>query len=490
MTIQYKKEWDDLLKDSPAKKLYEDFHEGDNSKTSNIGCDDKSNIEKLKCMVLANLRKMNKRENMNCSNCKDCCLHFTYWIYDEIRKLMRHKENSINVSSFINEISTEGNDINNKANICPCSNYYYGNLYEFNIEKDMHDYFKNYDYLRTKCLDKKTNKNYNEYINYIKKIYQENYSSCCSLYGYEVENCEYFNCDDQYNPSKLLDIINDKFQKGKNKLEKSPKGVYQADSNKFQDGDPAFQFLICSGKLSVGQKTHCVVARKAPQDSIRGIEHTANGSVESLGSPQSKHLSSQGDVTAQGKVNERASGTRNIKVNHHDTTEYGIKISPFLLASENVREITSARNESVCVNSLLNKGKGVSCIEPDVRTTGTLGLRIERFLPISTIKIARGTKIPSYLNIQESPSSILTSTFFRVGISACLVVGILMLFLIYYKFTPFRSRIRSRKSTRKRIRYDDYDDYPTVIFGKISAPRRRHTKNIRILERYYMHEYS
>ncbi|KAI4835987.1 PIR protein [Plasmodium brasilianum] len=491
MTIQYKKEWDNLLKDSPAYKLYEDFREGDASKTSSIECGDKSNIDKLNSMILANLRNVNDGKYMKCSNCKDCCLNFTYWMYDEIRKLVLCKNNKINVSDFIGKLSIEGSSFNNRANKCPCSYYYLGDLNEMNKEKDLHDYFENFDELERKCFNKSNKIMCDEYTKYISKIYEENYFDCCYLYEYGIEDCKhYFKCDDQYKPNKLLDIINDKFQKGKKKLEKSPKGVYQADSNKFQEGDPAFQFLTCSGKLSVGKRTHCVVSRKAPQDIIRGIEHTANGSVESSGSPESKHLLSQGDVTAQGKVTERARGTRNIKVSNHETTEHGINISPSLVASENVGEITSTRNKSVCVNSLSNKEKVESCVEPDVRTTRTLGLRIEGVLPISRIKIARGTKIPSYLNIQESPSSILTSTFFRVGISACLVVGILMLFLIYYKFTPFRSRIRSRKSTRKRIRYDDYDDYPTVIFGKISAPRRRHTKNIRILERYYMHEYS
>ncbi|SBT00083.1 PIR Superfamily Protein [Plasmodium malariae] len=476
MTLQYKKEWDDLLKDLPANKLYEDFREGDTSKTSRIECDDKSNTEKLKPIILANLRKVNDGKNMKCSNCKDCCLNFTYWMYDEIRKLIRCKNNKINVSDFIGKLSIEGNDINNKANKCPCSNYYLGDLNEMNKEKDLHDYFKNFDELEGKCSNNPNKKLCDEYTKYISNIYKENYFGCCFFYEYGLEDCEYFKCDDYYNPSNILDIINGKVKNLKKKPEKSQTRGNQADPNQSQERDPNVHLLTCSKDLGVGRQAHCILSIKASERINRDSENTVNGPLGTSGSAQMQHESSV-------EVTPRAQATRNTRAITHETTEYGIKILPSLLMSRNVGEITSARNESGCVSSLSNKEKGVSCIEPDVRTTGTLGLRIERLLPISTIKIARWTKIPSYLNIQESTSSILTSTFFRVGISACLVVGILMLFLIYYKFTPFRSRIRSRKSTRKRIRYDDYDDYPTVIFGKISAPRRRHTKNIRILER-------
>ncbi|SBT56338.1 PIR Superfamily Protein [Plasmodium ovale wallikeri] len=109
------------------------------------------------------------------------------------------------------------------------ANYEYGTNYSKLIEmKILHDYFEHYEYI-TNCdatSSKHNCETYCEYITGINKLYGGYISDCCEYFtnGGYVERCsDYFKCEEKYNPNKIYVKIkcNDK-ESGKdfNKVDK------------------------------------------------------------------------------------------------------------------------------------------------------------------------------------------------------------------------------------------------------------------------------
>ncbi|GAB69748.1 CYIR protein [Plasmodium cynomolgi strain B] len=82
--------------------------------------------------------------------------------------------------------------------------------------KHLHDYFKSYgEIIKCKLSAGECNK-YNNYVSYIKNLYDKHYRDCCFLY-----NCidEYFECDSKYNPTTVLSVSRDNVDTSRDRKE-------------------------------------------------------------------------------------------------------------------------------------------------------------------------------------------------------------------------------------------------------------------------------
>ncbi|KMZ94879.1 variable surface protein Vir22/24 [Plasmodium vivax Mauritania I] len=199
-------------------------------------------------------------------NLNDRCLYLIYWTYEEIKNIYKGNKKRIYEIPFFHEIfkvahdinyQLTGNDILDKSedihnkfkekfkstrdklkskhankpyesyidelnneskerfynnyeftNYKPCFYYFDCNLDECGEMRDLFDYFKNYDSIKSK--DSTTGNDdqiYCEYISHINTLYGKYIEQCCSCYHNSNECTDecphYFKCDQKYNPDKL-----------------------------------------------------------------------------------------------------------------------------------------------------------------------------------------------------------------------------------------------------------------------------------------------
>ncbi|CAG9478293.1 unnamed protein product [Plasmodium vivax] len=204
-----------VLGNTISYKIYEKFDKADSSTKYNKYCSDLKLIQKLgnedtnksDCKKIARnldtLHELAKEVNY-----QDRCLHYRYWIYNKIFKLVNPGNNKVEeaIKYFLELHKHVSKKLKNYS--CPFD-FYRINLHElkeFNEEKYLYEYFKYYHIIEDKITSDDTGKEkYKKYLTYIKEIYEKHKDGyCCDDYGL-IDNCyHYFICDRDYNPNKLL----------------------------------------------------------------------------------------------------------------------------------------------------------------------------------------------------------------------------------------------------------------------------------------------
>ncbi|SBS82163.1 PIR Superfamily Protein [Plasmodium ovale curtisi] len=188
-------DYDDILNDSPAYKIYKKLNEGNNYCGYSGYCikinaleNSYPGISKLCTGVVENLTKLPEIEDAGDRNQR--CLYYMYWIYDKINNMPISKSKNIGEYPVIHEL--------------------FDGLSEM---KYLHDYFNIYDHVKDKFSSISDKKKCCEYITHINTIYEKYISSCCHCYGSKDiichEDCpNYFKCDEEKNPFKLYSNLN------------------------------------------------------------------------------------------------------------------------------------------------------------------------------------------------------------------------------------------------------------------------------------------
>ncbi|GAW79590.1 variable surface protein [Plasmodium gonderi] len=192
----------------PELPSYIKYHELDNVLVGNEDesfCNDlATDNEEVKthCKRIAtNLRALSKSVG---SERTDNCYYFQNWFFEHLWKKI-NTQGEIYNQNVVKKLYAVVEMINRtdfRQIPCTCIQTY--NLKEAMEEKDLHDYFKNYNYIITNMSDKNKCENYINYINYIENLYNEDQDYCCGL-GYLYQDCiHYFKCEEHYRPSNLL----------------------------------------------------------------------------------------------------------------------------------------------------------------------------------------------------------------------------------------------------------------------------------------------
>ncbi|KMZ82832.1 hypothetical protein PVIIG_03647 [Plasmodium vivax India VII] len=164
--------------------------------------DIKYNWAKELCGKLATyLVKLHSIDGLEGNN-NDRCAYLNYWIFDQIMNITGSDDKNVIDGFVLNELNKVVYQLNNT-----CFYYFDGNFHEWDEEKYLHDFFKNFNEILDKTQTFNNNsQTYCDYIHHINNIYEKYLDRCC-IYFYEDEplnKCEkYFNCDQAYNPYNI-----------------------------------------------------------------------------------------------------------------------------------------------------------------------------------------------------------------------------------------------------------------------------------------------
>ncbi|SBT83273.1 PIR protein [Plasmodium ovale] len=212
-----------ILKGTPSYNLYDEFDTEVTADTNKGYCTElfkeesnyKSEAIKI-CKQIINNFNMLYKNNIK-TKADNRCLHYKYWVYHKIWKLITDKSEYKNAEQIIKKfvtVQTEKNTPNNEEErIC---HYYFifNDLIELNAkkeEKDLHDYFKYYYIIEEKISGNTREKEkYKDYLNYIYKLYIRHKIgwNCCHMSGIDPLCTHYFKCEEEYNPNDLIDMLN------------------------------------------------------------------------------------------------------------------------------------------------------------------------------------------------------------------------------------------------------------------------------------------
>ncbi|SBS89761.1 PIR Superfamily Protein, partial [Plasmodium ovale curtisi] len=222
--IESPSEMDDILKETPSYKLYKEFEKKVEADTEKKYCTEifkevnkyqNEGIDICK-KIINNFNKLYKNEIK--TSVDNPCLHYKYWVYHEIWKLIISQSEQGNAKEIINKFLDiqKGKNVYSSDAKKVCHYYFiFNDFIELNSkkeEKDLHDYFKYYhtiyENISAHISDKEKYKKYIQYIYELYKRHKIDWKCCDASYGVDPLCRHYFKCEEEYNPSDLLEILN------------------------------------------------------------------------------------------------------------------------------------------------------------------------------------------------------------------------------------------------------------------------------------------
>ncbi|SCO71493.1 VIR protein [Plasmodium vivax] len=202
---KYEKLDNQAVEESTCSKYCEDF----------IFMDDKHEDFNLLCAKMAtNLKKL-KSVLEDVPSPDDRCTYLIFWAYEKIMNILNknpsNRSNYYAINLLNQVLYTVNKDLSSSEK---CSYNFDGALSDWEKEKYLHDYFKNFE-----KLDKNIGKNssdcktYLEYLKLISELYMKDLKSCCSRYTNSDQPylgvCpKYFKCEKKYFPHSLISRLN------------------------------------------------------------------------------------------------------------------------------------------------------------------------------------------------------------------------------------------------------------------------------------------
>ncbi|CAG9474670.1 unnamed protein product [Plasmodium vivax] len=209
-----------ILENTPAHNIYKKFYEENIEESLCVKyCGalisenyDNNKDARICSQIVTNLKKLPTMTNVG-HNQDDRCSNLTYWTYDIImNEFNNNTKNTIesNISRQLTDIIFRVNkELKKDEN---CIFYIKGNFSEWREEKDLHDYFENYNTLIQNISDRTKTETYCQYIDYISNLYKKYMNLCCTCYSRPEYFCKdhcpkFFKCNREYFPIYLLDKL-------------------------------------------------------------------------------------------------------------------------------------------------------------------------------------------------------------------------------------------------------------------------------------------
>ncbi|SBT58766.1 PIR Superfamily Protein [Plasmodium ovale wallikeri] len=276
----YWSDYDNILGNTPSYKLYKEFDSAEIS-TNDNECSEKyfkdsttykSDAITVCKKIIKNFEKL--YDDKITTKAVNRCLHYKNWAYSEIWKVITSKSAYANAEKIISKfwsIQKEKN-IGKQQNKNICHYYFiFKDFIELNAkkeEKDLHDYFLNHSIIEEKIPPVENDKvKYKKYLEYIKKLYERHKKdwNCCTKSGVDPLCVHYFKCEEEYNPSDLLDILNGMDKKTIKEKYKNIPVVQIGEKKKNEDPDGEnvmrIQFGRCSRIYDPNDKTKVISLR-------------------------------------------------------------------------------------------------------------------------------------------------------------------------------------------------------------------------------------
>ncbi|CAI7717817.1 PIR protein [Plasmodium vivax] len=403
----------------------------------------KSDEHKLCEKFERNLREISKMEDKGIR--KDKCLHFIYWIYEEARKIINKRNPNFTKADFISKFRDVQTKIYKENGIkYYCKIYFDDTLDKWNEQKVLHDYFRNYDKIKfNESSDSGKCKKYNQYIDFIRKMYDKHAKQekeCCKDYHIHYwDYCDYFKCHDIYNPNKIIlkrDCDNKKARDDP-EVERFAKSIKQVDSKIFPLENSMIVKPARCVKTYNATNEHEGYSCLLPEYTEQSEENTSHRD-----SPKKVNLGkyiSVIDMSSYKKVSEiKIQNNKNQRNSDRPTSEM---MTLFTEVPREVRKAYRKKKYLECPYETNGNGKNVLCKIRD----NPIHEEPERIPLITTVK---GSIYDSDLGME---ADVLENNYTRIAVVFILALGALLIFFIYYKFTPFGSWIRNRRRGKKNV---------------------------------------
>ncbi|SBT73350.1 PIR protein [Plasmodium ovale] len=480
------------------------------------------------------------------------CLHFKYWIYDELMKMDKNKLEYAHKLPFITVLSSVMNSINRTSTNIVCYVNFSDKLKDLEEEKLMHDYFRNYNIIKSRKHRNKDNcEKYKEYLTRIIPIYQKFKNDCCEDYYYfgDYECRNYFKCNEIYDPNKLtlkLNCDTEKYPEDTELGSYTERGDQEVDSEIPQSGnhmtikyincselkvnnelfgyrcdDPAYRqhgekgFITGNTVETEDRSSFVMKASEAIKNIQNGIctpinDNSGSLSILNCDFTKSKGMS-QRTFPAESKVEAEAPSKSNEQIGKGDSLTGGIRLLSVHRGAPNIglkpednreetifnnpspqdrtslfpevsikeREAYEDEKEAICVDS--SSGNRNSHCKNVLNVNGKNGEQAD------STRSSRDHEIGSTYDthfpvILDDKSNLLRSNGFRISVTAVLILGIALVFFVYYKFTPFGTWLHKRMSKKERKSYEHYEEFsqefPENYLETLSA--NSHNKRLRI----------
>ncbi|SBT36763.1 PIR Superfamily Protein [Plasmodium ovale wallikeri] len=500
MTLLEDEEWDAIKEDLPTNKIYNKLNGNANNTEYDKYCKELTEHEKdysgisTFCKNFAKNIK-NLSNILDTENNRDRCSYLTYWVYNEMRKIFKNKESKIYDLKIDEKIYKIRNTIFTETYNYFCPFYFEKDtLDEWKTEKDLYDYFKNYDALK-KFIPSNKNKCeiFNTYLNYVSPLYEEHKNDC-----FHYGQCSYFfNID--YDPQKLLTkFMNCKDLEEHADLDKKdiPEPVENEGDHELSESavDMNFYKLVCTKKpgekdtqrTDDGTDMQCRYLMPSSSQSLEQLDTstthrgqfseyiTATDAIMKIGHANCENIYRDNQKIGFFCKNKTLDQTSD-KVKENKVTGKEIDISnPSIksgtdLPKENLEgEIKNPGNEDNSVKTM-SENEMTDSIGESIYETGSSSEDLQKALQRSTFIFNNSRRFQGTQDIRPPSSGISTEIpvileekntqdnphFLRIGAGGALALGIVVVFFIYYKFTPFGSWMR-RKGIKENNVIDNY----------------------------------
>ncbi|KAI4835996.1 PIR protein [Plasmodium brasilianum] len=486
------------LEESPSSNIYNKFNNNVNGNQYDEICKECNDVKDdyptgsydLCKKIARNAEDLSLKKNKEGYNSH--CLHYTYWVYYKIKKILELSHETNKPKHLVNFLKVRSR-IYNHYSLYKCLPEIEKNtidgLNEKVDEKYLFDYFEYYDNIKTynTCI-KFTFEKYKKYLNHIKELYKKdkNTNECCDDSFWD--DCDmYFKCNKEFDPNTLLSSLNDKQNNNCDILKTLDKSSESSNSLNSQGSQRDFKdsiyFLRCTDNMGdspedtsrIGGKINCY-AFPASRESLNkptspyylpplhgdssttttyGSKNSESVLIPSKGMQQSLGATTNG---VQGKNKEGIAVHSNLNSRSNALSSLSMSLDP------KKYKITP---QFCQIQGLVKSSEGV-CREPSVRDTPMIGAKWNIHAPQGRVKYS--PEIISVLFRNSDKSNIFSNNIFRVGIACTLIVGIISTIYIYYKFTPFGRGFHKKVPRKKRIDDYYYDD-PHIRHFVIRAPK-------------------
>ncbi|SCO73379.1 VIR protein [Plasmodium vivax] len=173
-------------------------------------------VQTLCAKMITNLKTLPTNSDVGHTQ-KDRCSVLSHWTRYHVMNLFSKNPNSNENKSLLKELNDAifnvNEDITERNN--RCQYYLYGNWGDWKEEKDLHDYFENYDKINENAGNhhEDTPNKYCKYLSQINNLYKKYIKDCCMCFIRPKPGCEekcpkYFKCEKKYYPYDLISKLN------------------------------------------------------------------------------------------------------------------------------------------------------------------------------------------------------------------------------------------------------------------------------------------
>ncbi|KMZ81701.1 variable surface protein Vir12 [Plasmodium vivax India VII] len=206
--------WEKHFPNLPAYQKYKELNEVDITGYNNDKCDKLAKSDdgdkKLCKQILKNLSVLKTKKG---EEQERGCYYFQNWLHDQIKGKYYNEKDQGSKYSIANELfNLVADDISSNGINQACSGFSFGNPEIWKKDKDLHDYFENFEKIKCKDSDGDECQKYVNYVTYIDPIYNTKINDCCDDGELELHCNSSIKCDDKYDTNKLLDELKKQLQ--------------------------------------------------------------------------------------------------------------------------------------------------------------------------------------------------------------------------------------------------------------------------------------